>query len=100
MPSGASGGGEYDGLHLGLCGGDPYPFAENETHDIRCMLPPICDKNSNKSSFGYEVEKQSMVIPYGENADYPYNRVEQYRTEDTVPVYHIKFAIKCNGYEL
>ena len=88
----------------GLCGGDDIatadkvndatPLAAGE-HNIKCMLPPICDKTAD-SAFKYKVTasdfsaKAAGLVPtkdQGESValDSPQN---------------ITFDIKCNGFKL
>ena len=68
----------------GLCGGDATPLRVG-THNIKCTLPPICDKAT--SSFSYTVAEKGMPFTVeGEG--------------DNVKLLSISFSISCNGYEL
>lgn len=70
-------------LRDGLCGGETVATVLSESdHDIKCMLPPVCDVGS--SSFTYTVSKISVAAPgvTGNDAN----------TDMKV----IKFKIMCN----
>lgn len=78
----------------GLCG-DYNPLGDN-THNIECMLPPIC--NRNQSHFTYKVSKISetewpkgklRLTDLGSGVDY------QLRAP-----YTVQFDIQCNGFRL
>jgi len=76
-------------LQNGLCeNGDTIPLNVG-SHNIDCMLPPICDRG-NGSSFSYNVE--TRVLPFPSSAD-----VE---TSVDTTGYNISFTITCNGYKL
>lgn len=80
-------------IRFGLCGessGDPF----SGEHDINCLLPAICDPDSEKSSFTYEVMDSEM------NITLPTNSISDnfvYTGNDSVKV---QFKIKCNGFTL
>ncbi len=93
-----------------LCG-DADPLKEG-SHYINCLLPQICDKNSDKSQFFYKVSKVS-----GEAGKLYLDRLGGYVEGGTnsklcsactvsadgnpsSAVLEIKFQITCNGYEL
>lgn len=79
----------------GLCpdeNGNTTPLKGGETHYIKCMLPPICDKTSNQSDFYYQVEDASSPSFRLVGADIEGGIDSSLKT--------ITFTIKCNGYEL
>jgi type II secretory pathway pseudopilin PulG len=45
-------------LPKGLCGADEYPLSKG-VHQIRCLLPPVCDKNNSQTTFSYHVRALS-----------------------------------------
>ncbi len=74
----------------GLCGTatspDNFPLQEGP-HEIKCLLPPICDPN--QSSFTYEVEDINMGIPSTVHSE-----------TSSLSGKKITFSITCNGYKL
>ena len=88
----------------GLCGGtdipaakkivDTEPLAGAGTHNIACLLPPICD--ASNSYFHYTVVEKTGDLPQGKI------RSEDLRSGATSvkSPYSIKFDIQCNGFRL
>lgn len=76
----------------GLCEdiNDPSPMSLN-SHDIRCLLPPICDESN--SSFSYEVATDEVSLP----SDVPGDTKYYYPSQ---PHRQITFKITCNGFSL
>ncbi len=77
----------------GLCEDidDPSPMSL-DSHDIRCLLPPICDESN--SSFSYEVGNDEVSLP----SAVPSNTKDYYYTSQ--PHRQITFEITCNGFSL
>ena len=65
------------------------PLALGE-HNVKCMLPLICDQNSDSSNFVYNVSSQNIQDYHLPNSD----------LENTPVVRKVTFRITCNGYEL
>lgn len=76
----------------GLCEeiNDPSPMSL-DSHDIPCLLPPICDESN--SSFFYKVEEDPVDLP----SDVP-NDTKYYYSQQSHR--RIIFEIKCNGFSL
>ena len=74
-----------------LCGDEAVggPLALGE-HNVKCMLPLVCDQNSTNSSFTYSVSSQNIQDYHLINND----------LERTPEVRKVTFSITCNGYEL
>lgn len=68
---------------------DRTPLASG-THNVGCLLPPICDRSN--SEFSYTVENSTMHE----------NKLANASTETDIALngYKVDFLIKCNGYEL
>lgn len=83
-----------EGLAQGLCGpgiSDTTPLSVGN-HNIKCLLPRICDEDHSDSHFTYTVGALSdFSHPVSAN-DLENGLVPQTRT--------ITFDIACNGYEL
>lgn len=77
----------------GLCEeiNDPSPMSLDSHHDIRCLLPPICDESN--SSFSYEVGNDEVSLP----SDVPGDTKYYYPSQ---PHRQITFKITCNGFSL
>ena len=77
----------YANGQAGLCGKEDNPLSTTKSHNIACLLPPICDANT--SSFTYKVENISALASGGQ------------LESDGIPTpYKITFSITCNGYSL
>ncbi|MBE6421198.1 MAG: hypothetical protein E7027_03580 [Elusimicrobium sp.] len=102
-------------LANGLCGNasvnrvvDSNPLS-NTTHDIKCMLPAICDVSN--SSFTYSVTSNTVSVAersyansYTTTSAYGYEMVGMVAGGSagvsTAPVRKIEFSITCNGFTL
>ena len=86
-------------VYSGPCENDLAPFDDISSHNINCLLPPICDRNT--SSFTYDVVVDQCI-----------NRtnVDQ-MSEDFIDFgicgnatdfeyYKLEFDITCNGFTL
>lgn len=79
-----------------LCG-DEDPLAI-KTHNIDCMLPPICDRNtSGLSEFTYDVKPGTPVNVSDHVVGHD---VLTGGSSSLSKVKEITFNIKCNGYSL
>lgn len=98
------------GLAGGLCGEDSTPLNVG-SHDIKCMLPIICDKTSPDSAFTYVVSNNenggSLLGKIGnKNREGSSDRAGKLCANcatfspTTTNTLQIAFTIKCNGYEL
>lgn len=87
-----------DTLAFGLCGGDSDPLGGG-THNIDCLLPPLCDKANSSFSYTTGVTKNSMSLPfvgnYGTNGT-----VTGWGNTGTATVRSVEFSITCNGFTL
>ncbi len=86
----------------GLCGGDSTPL-NSGTHNISCLLPPICDVN-NESAFTYTVRvlgSQPLARPIDRQMTFDEDG-NVTGTTDVVGqnLYEVQFNITCNGYSL
>lgn len=77
------------------------------SHNIQCMLPIICDKDSDQSEFFYKVSGESVTLNLADKHTEGTNDEEgkicencETVTAPTTSNLKIKFTIKCNGYEL
>lgn len=88
-----------DELKYGLCGNDSSPLAMGRTHNINCMLPPICDRRHSSFSYTTGTEKGNIEIPfssqYGENGMATGMVGVQYTN-----ILSVRFFISCNGFTL
>ena len=102
-------------LANGLCGNasvnrvvDSNPLS-NTTHNIKCMLPAICD--ASNSSFTYSVTSNTVSVAersyansYTTTSAYGYEMVGMVAGgsagASTAPVRKIEFSITCNGFTL
>ncbi len=100
------------GLAGGLCGGDSSPLSSGQ-HNIKCMLPLICDAGSADSAFYYEVgggasafSAASATLDHYKHQEGGTDRVARLCNNcaslapSSMNTLGIKFTIKCNGYEL
>ncbi len=100
--------GIHDDVKEGLCGNQNTDniLAEDTTHDISCLLPPICD--GANSSFTYTVDSVDMALP---GNDMGVREVDQIQAKDEYgddagadlsgrAARRIKFNIVCNGFTL
>ena len=86
-------------LEYGLCGGDSDPLSTGTTHEINCMLPPICDKNRSSFSYTTGTEKYQMSLPFV--AQYGVNgMVPGLGGDSDVSIRSVEFSITCNGFTL
>lgn len=94
-------------LSGGLCnpGGLGEDALSAGTHDIECLLPPVCDKNKD-SIFTYTVSAASGQ-PSALVRDKDLAKVKNADGDDTEttdiagrPLYKVQFYIKCNGFTL
>lgn len=110
-----SAGGVEFSLANGLCGNasvnqvvDSNPLS-NTTHNIKCMLPAICD--ASNSSFTYSVTSNTVSVAersyansYTSTSPYGYEMVGMVAGgsagASTAPVRKIEFSITCNGFTL
>ncbi|MBR5151338.1 MAG: hypothetical protein IKW71_00695 [Elusimicrobiaceae bacterium] len=79
-------------LRGGLCGGDNTPLAVGNpqiTHDIGCMLPPVCDLNN--SSFTYKVAGKEINTSLVDTLEAGIDDLNHFK---------ISYTIVCNGYKL
>lgn len=85
----------------GLCGGDNNPLG-NGSHNINCMLPPLCDRA--QSSFAYNVATRNYTNVMRASDTYvPRNAsgVITSGAETAGAKYRqINFTITCNGFTL
>lgn len=78
------------------------PLATGVTHNIVCLLPPLCDRN--KSYFTYIVRTKSPVLP--RSADLMRTRGSDGSYTGTTTsssshnLYEVSFDISCNGFTL
>lgn len=81
-----------DAYKKGLCGKDDSrsPLSLDE-HDIKCLLPPICDEQN--SSFVYTVAENPITLPSAVPSDTKYYYPSQSHRQ-------ITFKITCNGFSL
>ncbi len=98
-------------VDAGLCDDDAYAALQTGVeHDITsCMLPAICDKDSENSKFSYMVgpasgasSRSSSKNSVEGSSDRPATLCENcagYTPRTLIPL-TITFTIKCNGYEL
>lgn len=112
-----SAGGVEFSLANGLCGNanvnrvvDSNPLSTTTTpHDIKCMLPAICD--ASNSSFTYSVTSNTVSVAersyansYTTTSAYGYEMVGMVAGgsagASTAPVRKIEFSITCNGFTL
>lgn len=77
----------YSNGQAGLCDKEDNPLSTTKSHNIACLLPPICDANT--SSFTYQVENSTALESAGSS-----------ETGGTPAPYKITFSITCNGYSL
>ena len=93
-------------LANGLCGN---PLSNTTSHDIKCMLPAICD--ASNSSFTYSVTSNTVSVAersyansYTSTSPYGYEMVGMVAGgsagESTARVRKIEFSITCNGFTL
>lgn len=77
----------------GLCNNGDTSLSSGK-HDIKCMLPAICDPN-NESKFSYTVVYKTLTP-----ADFP--TANTYRTTgfNNVQTREVTFDITCNGFTL
>ncbi|HAM43050.1 MAG TPA: hypothetical protein DCP52_04385 [Elusimicrobia bacterium] len=90
----------YEQYANGMCGGslipsdvrvsDSAPLSLG-THNIKCMLPPLCDYSN--SSFTYTVEKFSFTTP-------PYSADNMVTGYSEPKGHQVTFNITCNGFTL
>ena len=112
---------DYNDYQNGLCGGEASSTLSTGTHNINCMLPPICDRN-NGSSFSYTVSTVALkerTDDIGQENFSSYEVRDNDRldgiqtTDDNVwgissglansfekPTYKVQFDITCNGFTL
>ncbi|MBQ7908282.1 MAG: hypothetical protein IJ311_02145 [Elusimicrobiaceae bacterium] len=97
-----------DGIMGGLCGDEAQNIAAplaTGTHDISCLLPPICDKNNN-SEFSYTVSRDTSATDLRPRAaDLSKKRnsfgdTTSVSNARSVEEIRVQFAISCNGYTL
>ena len=87
----------------GLCGAEsPYrhPLATGSSHDIACMLPPLCDLQRD-SSFAYTVTLEDMQSV--QHALFNPQEGSEAVAAVSGPLFqrkHIAFDIRCNGFTL
>ena len=82
-------------IQNGLCGTDEDPLAAG-SHNIDCMLPPICNNNS---SFKYTVSVVNSTSKLGIYRLSLYDIGSASGLSLAEP-YSINFDITCNGYKL
>lgn len=93
-----------DTVDAALCEGydASAPLATGVSHNIECLLPPLCDRNN--SSFTYTVTTQSPVLP--RTADLMRKRDSSGSYTGTATdvsthsLYKVNFTITCNGFTL
>ncbi len=94
----------YEQYANGMCGGslipsdvrvtDSSPMSSSSPHNIKCMLPPLCDYSN--SSFTYTVVESSFTThTYGTA-----NMVTDYASAFPTKGRQITFNITCNGFTL
>lgn len=84
-----------DDFKNGLCGGESLStvLSTANNHDIGCMLPAICDRNS--SEFSYKVT-EATFSPTG----FPTTSSDYRANSNPLTTTRISFTIKCNGFTL
>jgi len=84
-------------MEKGLCPNviDTVPLSSTFTHHINCMLPAICDRNGNRSSFSYTVSTSSQPVKAAIGSA---NKVAGF--DDVLDHLKINYKIQCNGYTL
>lgn len=88
----------------GVCGGDSSPMQESVEHDIKCMLPPVCDRANSK--FTYRVYADLLTDESGDvlqnlpDADSILKPGSYSGYNKAIPVWQVTFNIKCNGFTL
>lgn len=86
-------------LEYGLCGGDSDPLGIGTTHNINCMLPPLCDKNNSSFSYRTGATKVNMTLPHVNNYG-SYGLVNGWNASQYATVRSVEFSITCNGFTL
>ena len=91
----------------GLCGDDSSPLNTSLSHNIACLLPPICDVNN--SEFFYYVgmgdsnpsvmPRKADLLKEKDAAGADLSKPSAY-VEDGKELLFLEFHIKCNGYTL
>lgn len=81
----------------GLCGGDSSPLAAG-SHNIPCLLPPVCD--STRSVFSYTVAESSLQPNDKLRAADRANESNLPSGSTAGKLQEIQFEIVCNGFSL
>lgn len=76
-------------LQGGLCGEDSDPLGLG-THQISCLLPPICDRNA-ESSFSYTIDSETKTFDI---------KLDDFKESPTQTLNKVTFNITCNGFTL
>ncbi len=87
-----------DTLAFGLCGGDSDPLGSG-THNIDCMLPPLCDKTNSSFSYTTGATKNTMSLPFVTNYGSG-GTVSGWGGNTSATVRSVEFTITCNGFTL
>jgi len=108
----------YTNFNQGPCGDDPTPFSTSGEHSITCLLPPICDRNPNRSHFFYKVDVKTSPaeekLKVYSNNDYSERLMNTPSDSDlndgyttgivnttlSKKLFQIEFDIECNGFTL